>query len=158
MVEIQDYPVLTSTSILLQILHSDWLYWLYLTLLVMLDFRQPLILLITRFCLKLLTLLVMLDFRQPLILLITRFCLKGCSTTLAFPEYPCNGLSHTWPIEVKGLQFRECCLGFLISIVTFPKVPALVRCSTSSMHQSCSTSLSDIFPTRTATLTILSYI
>ena len=85
-------------------------------------------------------------------------CLIGCSTTLAFPEYPCNDLIHTCLIAVKGLQFRECCLGLLISIVAFPKVPAWVHCSTSSIHQSCSIPLSDIFLTRTATLAILSYI
>ena len=94
---------------------------------------------------------------QPLTLLITRFCLKGCSTRLAFPEYPCNGLRHTCTIEVKVLQFREHYLGFFISNVAFPKVPASIHCSTSSMHQSCSTSLSDILLTCTATLTILSY-
>ena len=69
-----------------------------------------------------------------------------------------NGLSHTFLIEVKGLQFREHYLGFLITIVAFPKVPASVHCSMSSMYQSCSTSMSDIFLTRTATMTILSYI
>ena len=62
-------------------------------------------------------------------------------------------------IEVRGLQFRERYLGFFfISIVAFPKVNGSVHCSTSFMPQSCSTSLSDIFLTRTATLTILSYI
>ena len=50
-----------------------------------------------------------------------------------------NGLIHTCLIEMKGLQFRECYLGFFISIVAFPKVPAWVQCSTSSMHQSCVT-------------------
>ena len=105
------------------------------------------------------TLLVMLDLSAALlILLITRFCLKDYSMTLAFPEYPCNGLNHTCLIEVKRSQFRECYLGFLISIVAFPKAPASVRCSTSSMNRSCSTSLPDIFLTRTAMLTILIYI
>ena len=57
-------------------------------------------------------------------------------------------------IAVQGTLSRL----FFISIVAFPKVPGSVHCSTSSMHQSCSTSLSDIFLTRTATLTILGYI
>ena len=32
-----------------------------------------------------------------------------------------NGLSHTFLVEVKGLQFRGHYLGFLISIVAFPR-------------------------------------
>ena len=55
----------------------------------------------------------------------------------------------------QRMQFRERYLGFTISIVVFPKVPASIHCSTPSVHQSCSTSLSDIF---TAMLMIVSYI
>ena len=47
---------------------------------------------------------------------------------------------------------------YLNSIVELPKVPAWVHCSMSSIHQSCSTSLNNIFLTRIAMLTILSYI
>ena len=95
---------------------------------------------------------------QPLVLLIIRFCLKGCSTTSAFPEYLSDGLTHTCLIEFKGLQFRERYLGSLISIVAFPKVPVWAHCSTSSMIQSCSISLSDIFLTCTATPKILGFV
>ena len=86
------------------------------------------------------------------------FAWKAAARHWHFRSTPAYGLIHTCLIEVKGLHFRELYLGFLISIVAFPKVPASVHRSTSSIHQSCSTSLSDIFLTRTVTLTILSYI
>ena len=56
-------------------------------------------------------------------------------------------------IAVQGTLSRV-----LNSIVAFPKVPAWVHSSMSSIHQSCSTSLNNILLTRIAMLTILSYI
>ena len=100
----------------------------------------------------------MLDFSAAFDIVNQEILLERLQHDIGISGVPCNGLSHTCLIEVKGLQFWECYLDFLILIVVFPKVPSLVRCSTSSMHESCSTSLSDIFLTRTATLTILSYI
>ena len=69
-----------------------------------------------------------------------------------------NGLSHTFLIEVKGIAVQGTLSRLFNLDCGVPKVPASVHCSMSSMHQSCSTSMSDIFLTRTVTMTILSYI
>ena len=79
------------------------------------------------------------------------------NTALAFPQYPCNGSSHTFQTEVKESKLKEH-LRILISSVAFPKVLASVHCFTSFTQQSCLKSLSTIFLMHIAMLTTHSYI
>ena len=96
---------------------------------------------------------------QLLTRLITKFYLQGYNTTMAFPEYLCNGSSHTCQTEVKESKFKEHYLRILISNMAFPKVLSSVHCFTSFTQQSCfKKSLNTIFLMHIAMLMTHSYI
>ena len=73
------------------------------------------------------------------LLLITRFCLIGCSTALAFPEYPCNSYlsNRSQRIALQGTLFQlfdlDCgvtqgsCLGPLLYVIYASKLFNIVE-------------------------------